>query len=287
MSDIHNVMNHIVVFEDEGFRNLLPLVYWRCCWDLRAGYCSLLERLLTGLGSADVSFYCREILKEVCAERLGRPVNKPQHGDRVTFINGRLLWSASTKIAATPGPFTSVVQWQDDQVVIVQADEQLASRLMPEVLLDTQATKQALADVSMHVFLESPRLVRYSWDLVHANAALLKADWKASGEPADLEGRIYEGVHLLNRPGIHIGRGTTIKPGVVLDAEDGPIFIGERVTICPNVSIEGPCYIGDDSLVQPGAVLRDGMSIGRRCKVGGELESSIIHGFSNKQHDGF
>ena len=29
------------------------------------------------------------------------------------------------------------------------------------------------------------------------------------------------------------------------------------------------------------------MSIGRRCKVGGEVESSIIHGFSNKQHDGF
>ena len=73
----------------------------------------------------------------------------------------------------------------------------------------------------------------------------------------------------------------------MLDAEHGPIFISEDVTVSANASLEGPCYIGSGSLIQPGAVLRDGMSIGPRCKVGGELESSILHGFSNKQHDGF
>jgi len=92
---------------------------------------------------------------------------------------------------------------------------------------------------------------------------------------------------MLNEAAIHVGRDSVLKPGVVLDAEHGPIFIGESVTIAPNASIEGPCYIGDGSLIQPGAVLRDAMSIGQRCKVGGELESSVIHGFSNKQHDGF
>ena len=83
-------MNHFVVFEDEGFRNLLPLVYWRCCWDLRVGYHSLLDRLLVGIGSDEVSFCCRRILQEVAAERLGRPVNQPVHGDRVMFIRKRV-----------------------------------------------------------------------------------------------------------------------------------------------------------------------------------------------------
>jgi UDP-N-acetylglucosamine diphosphorylase/glucosamine-1-phosphate N-acetyltransferase len=116
---------------------------------------------------------------------------------------------------------------------------------------------------------------------------MLHLGWRQAGEPTDLAGRICEGVYLLNKQAVHVGDGTTIKPGVVLDAENGPIFIGRNVSISPNTSIEGPCYIGDGSLIQPGASLRDGVSIGRRCKVGGELESSILHGYSNKQHDGF
>ncbi len=288
MPDIIQVMTQVVIFEDQGYRNLLPLVYWRCCWDLRVGYHSLLERMLRGLGqSAEVSFFCREILKAVASERLGRPVNRAPRGERVVFLNGRLLQVDVAGLMSSPEFGTPAVHWQEGQVAAVLADEALVARLSPEVLLDPAATRQALAGIPERRLLESPRLVRYPWDLVHANGSMLEADWKSAGSPADLEGRICEGVYLLNRQGIHVGRDTTIKPGAVLDAENGPIYIGEGVRISPNVSIEGPCYIGDGSLVQPGAALRDAMSVGRRCKVGGELESSIIHGFSNKQHDGF
>jgi bifunctional N-acetylglucosamine-1-phosphate-uridyltransferase/glucosamine-1-phosphate-acetyltransferase GlmU-like protein len=36
-----------------------------------------------------------------------------------------------------------------------------------------------------------------------------------------------------------------------------------------------------------GAKVREGCSIGPMCRVGGEVEESIIHGYSNKYHDGF
>lgn len=287
MSDILTIMTPVIVFEDEGFSNLLPLAYWRCCWELRVGYWSLLERLQAGLPAAEVSLYCRQILKDVTAERTGRPVNQVPAGDRVTFVNGRLLLTSPLRLDERPGEPAPAVQWLDGQAVAIRADRRLASQLTPDVLLESGKTRQALAGVPAAPIVESPRLIRYPWDLVQANAAMLEADWRQAAEPAGLEGRVCEGAHLLNRQGIHVGTGSTLKPGVVLDAENGPIFIGDRVTIYPNVSIEGPCFIGDDSIVQPGAALRDGMSIGRRCKVGGELESSIIHGFSNKQHDGF
>jgi UDP-N-acetylglucosamine diphosphorylase/glucosamine-1-phosphate N-acetyltransferase len=74
---------------------------------------------------------------------------------------------------------------------------------------------------------------------------------------------------------------------VVLDAEEGPIYIGANVKISPHVSIQGPCYIGEDTLIQASAVIREATSIGPVCKVGGEVEASIIHSYSNKQHDGF
>ena len=76
-------------------------------------------------------------------------------------------------------------------------------------------------------------------------------------------------------------------PCVVLDAEQGPIYIGANVRISPHVSVQGPCYIGDDTLIQSGAAIREATAIGPVCKVGGEVEASIIHSYSNKQHDGF
>jgi UDP-N-acetylglucosamine diphosphorylase/glucosamine-1-phosphate N-acetyltransferase len=57
--------------------------------------------------------------------------------------------------------------------------------------------------------------------------------------------------------------------------------------MCEPSFIEGPAYIGAGCLIQPGAVVHAGTYLGPVCKVGGEIEGSIIQGFSNKQHDGF
>jgi UDP-N-acetylglucosamine diphosphorylase/glucosamine-1-phosphate N-acetyltransferase len=271
----------LVIFEDEGYRDLLPLVYWRTTGELRTGYDRLLDYLLAAVPGAGSVLYCRPMLAAVAAERLRLPVNTEPADERVLFLNSRLLLTGSLKVGPCPS-----VQWAGDDLIALNADRALAKRVNSEVLLSRTRTRQVLADVPAHEFISSPRLIRYPWNLVHANVGLLSWCWQRSGA-GELAGRICEGAHLLNRCAIHVGEGSTIKPGVVLDAEHGPIFIGRRVTVSPNCSIEGPCFIGDDSLIQPGAVLRDGMSIGRRCKVGGELESSVIHGYSNKQHDGF
>ena len=102
-----------------------------------------------------------------------------------------------------------------------------------------------------------------------------------------MRGKIYPGAHLVNKKHILIGRGSVIKSGAVLDAENGPIIIGENVTVMPNAVIEGPAFIGDHSIIKVGAKIYHGTSIGERCKVGGEVEASVIQSYSNKQHDGF
>ena len=73
---------------------------------------------------------------------------------------------------------------------------------------------------------------------------------------------------------------------VVLDAEHGPIYIDEGAEIHPFTRIEGPCYIGPKTILL-GAKCREGNSIGPMCRIGGEVEESIIQGYSNKYHDGF
>lgn len=283
-------MQTLVIFEDDGFRHLLPLTYWRTCCELRTGYDSLLGHIMRqaaagGTAPEHVIIWCRPELAAVAASRFEYPVNTQPTGSPsqpVLFLNARALLTSPLEDGPAPA-----VQWHNDRPIAILADAPLAQALAPEILLDSAALGQILASVPRHEFIPAPRLVSYPWDLVHANPQMLHLGWQQAGEPVDLAGRICEGVYILNKQAVHVGDGSTLKPGVVLDAEHGPIFIGRNVTISPNASIEGPCYIGDGSLIQPGASLRDAVSIGRRCKVGGELESSIIHGFSNKQHDGF
>ncbi len=54
-----------------------------------------------------------------------------------------------------------------------------------------------------------------------------------------------------------------------------------------NAVLVGPCFIGDNSIIKIGAKIYEKTAIGEWCKVGGEVENSIIHAYANKQHDGF
>ncbi|MFQ5584711.1 MAG: hypothetical protein ACE5GL_09785, partial [Calditrichia bacterium] len=74
---------------------------------------------------------------------------------------------------------------------------------------------------------------------------------------------------------------------VVIDAENGPVWIDEDAVIMANAVLEGPIYIGKKSRIKIGAKLYENTTIGPVCKIGGEVEGSIIQGYSNKQHDGF
>jgi UDP-N-acetylglucosamine diphosphorylase/glucosamine-1-phosphate N-acetyltransferase len=92
---------------------------------------------------------------------------------------------------------------------------------------------------------------------------------------------------LANRKQIAIGEGTVVDPGAVIDARNGPVWIGRNVTIMPGAVLEGPCAIGEGSIVRIHAKIYPGTTIGPVCKVGGEIEGSIMLSHSNKQHDGF
>lgn len=77
-----------------------------------------------------------------------------------------------------------------------------------------------------------------------------------------------------------------IEPFVVINASAGPVIVDEGAKIQAFTRLEGPCYVGQQSQLFR-ANLRSGTSIGPVCRVGGEIESSILHSYVNKYHDGF
>ncbi len=85
---------------------------------------------------------------------------------------------------------------------------------------------------------------------------------------------------------LHISPTSVIHPSAVIDTTHGPVIVCEGATIEPLAVVIGPCVIGPNAKVRPHAHIEHSI-IGPGCKVGGEVEGSILHGWSNKQHLGF
>jgi UDP-N-acetylglucosamine diphosphorylase/glucosamine-1-phosphate N-acetyltransferase len=274
-------MAQLIIFEDARFDGLLPLVYWRASYELRCGVDTLLEKLRACQPADRVSLFCRPYLQQVVAERWSCPVNQRVDASDALLINGRLRLREPLDM-----PLPSAT-WQGDVLLAARLGADRLNGLNARILLDAQATREWLAGVPNHRIDLPPRgLICYPWDLVLANANEIVRQWPALGGPAR-SGEVAPGVHLLNEPAIRLEEGSRIKSGAVLDAEEGPIIVGAHATIAPNCVLQGPCYVGPKSLLQPATTIRHGTSIGPVCKVGGEIDASIIHGYTNKQHDGF
>jgi UDP-N-acetylglucosamine diphosphorylase/glucosamine-1-phosphate N-acetyltransferase len=275
----------VVVYEDSGWQRLLPLVYIRAVCQLVCGMGDLLSKVrrLTAAAQQPLELWCRPGLAESTAEQTGLVTNQPQPAGGL-FLNGRGLWSALP--AVQPGEAAWVGTVGTD-IACVYADAALAATLSPAVLLDQAKLSGALAGIPRRP-VGNVKLFHWPWELVRDNEDQLVLDWNEGvlGEPGR-HSAVPEGSYLVNPNSVHIGPDAKIKPCVVIDAEDGPVWIGRGVRILPHSYVQGPAYIGDNTLLQPGSVVHSGTTIGPRSKVGGEIEASIIQGYSNKQHDGF
>ena len=101
------------------------------------------------------------------------------------------------------------------------------------------------------------------------------------------EGECDESCIMVNKKDIHISASARISAGVILDASEGAIIIDEDALIDIGALIKGPTYIGKNSIINLGAKLNGEVCIGPYCKIGGEVEHTTFHGYSNKQHDGY
>jgi len=131
----------------------------------------------------------------------------------------------------------------------------------------------------------SARVLVHVWDLVIHNSAQLIDDLANAPDA----GLTELAPHVLNVEGgrarARVGRDVRIEPGVIIDATNGGVWFDDRVHVRAFTRIAGPCYFGPGTTVLGGSLTA--VSVGPACKVRGELEESVIQGWSNKAHDGF
>ena len=278
------MVDSICLFEGIYYSRLLPLVYFRPTYDLRCGILTLREKVQHYFPNTPISLHCREYLSDLVKQQNPGVVVNDVKGKSCLFLNGRVI--ADSKLAQQLST--------DIDTLFVKGETIIAARVSGSKL---GSLKNKLND--LFIFSDfnellkkevDAKVIHYPWDLISNNGEQIISDFNLLTSKVDgskIKGKIYAGAHLINEDKIFIDEGAKVKPGVVLDAESGPIYIGKDAKIFPNAVIEGPAFIGNKSAIKIGAKIYENTSIGEVCKVGGEVEESIIHSYSNKQHDGF
>jgi UDP-N-acetylglucosamine diphosphorylase/glucosamine-1-phosphate N-acetyltransferase len=271
----------ICVFEDAGVVRLGPLTSTRPAFDLRCGARTLLERQLR-LFRGDPCALVRPELADL--ERLNHPQLRlndphwPYNGSAgpVILVNAR--WLAAPALPQPPG--AAEVGLVGEQVAYAV----LPAALAADVSLPNLGWRLAEWKEKLPQRPAGGVMIDYPWDLIGHNAAALEEDYEvgwAARQPAR-----PEGVSVLGPPERFVADPEAhVEPLVLVDTRNGPVLVDHGAVVRSFSRLEGPCYVGPGTQVLGAKV--SGSSFGPHCRIGGEVEGSIVAGFSNKAHDGF
>lgn len=300
----------VCIFEDCPDR-FEPLCLTRPIFELRCGITSLFAKQIRHVGATSVGVLIRPILEEIYRQQTpGVRVNDLawMNGGELLLINGRWL---PPEDAFAP-PASSCVGMAGGQVAYVwlsRDGEAIAepkapcgprvhgsagaspSRTSPSRIghapISFDSLPEWLADCrhALPTRDAGGRLLDYPWQLIDANADEIRRDFgwlKPNKETWERRGLTVNGP----MGNLWIAPSAQIEPMVLADTRSGSVVIDEEAVISAFTRLEGPCYVGPRSHVLA-AKIRAGTSIGPNCRIGGEVEASIIHGYTNKYHDGF
>lgn len=127
------------------------------------------------------------------------------------------------------------------------------------------------------------RLLEAPWELMTQNGEQLRHDIPTffPGYAADE----IPGCHIMGEGLLSLGTDVRVEPGSVFDLREGPIRLSNGARVQAHTRLAGPTFIGRDSTILGGSLSE--VSTGPVCKVRGEVECSLILGYTNKAHDGF
>lgn len=257
-------MLNIILFDDPIVKvDLLPFTYTRPVALIRCGILTLEEKWqysLEGSYSYLSDAYLREKFPlETTTDNL--------------YINGSVIPDPDLVSAIQSLSVNEAIYSPDEQLLALRSDHEWKPGQNPEAF-------------SHRMFDKDLPQVSKKWHINQLNGSQIAADLALISGKTSFKPVSDPFTSCYHPERIFIEEGAVVRASI-LNAGEGPVYIGKNALVQEGCMIQGPFALGEGAILSQGTKIRPNTSVGPYCKVGGEVSNSIFFGYSNKGHDGY
>ena len=269
---------HIIVFEDAAIAQLEPITLGRAGYSLQCGSFCLADWLARQ--NCGVTGSIRTFLKSWQAAEYPRLSSPAPSSVWRMLINSRIV-PCRTAFATLDRLLRS-----NRPGIVRQGETLLAAVVPPEApdLMDPWEPGKVTEWLKTSVVAALPTLDHHLPAFCYPHDLISKHVERITD---NLEHRIDTSTYREVRDGVFLAGNAEIAEWTHTDSSQGPIVIDAAASVRPFACLRGPLYLGPMSIINEHASIKPGVAIGPMSKVGGEVEATVIEGFSNKQHLGY
>ena len=232
--------------------HLLPLTYTRPVAQLRCGILTIAEKYQKR--GFDVGYETEDYLQE-----------------KFPSVQHDILVSGS--VCPTNSFIDAITSLTEGQALI-QDDQLLAFK----------GVNWADTPTEIFPFNDVLNLIIRPWDIWTKNAAEMNIDFDVLTK--DRFSAPIDSSNTVFGDRIFLEEGARVKASI-LNATSGPIYLAQNAEVMEGSIVRGGLALGAHSALKLGTKVYGATTLGPHCKVGGEINNSVILGYSNKGHDGF
>ncbi|WP_396603356.1 GlmU family protein [Algibacter sp. R77976] len=252
-------MNYIL-FDGPSRNNLLPFTFTRPVADIRVGILTIREKWETFLKTTTTT------------------VTEDYLSDKFPMVE----MDENVMINASYLPNLELVE------MIINLNENQAIFKGEDVI--AFFTKEAQEDIDFGAyeaieFAEEIIKIENTWDIFSKNGHAIQEDFVLITKDK-ISQPIPASNNIIAPENIFIEEGAKLE-FTTLNASTGPIYIGKDSEIMEGAIVRGPLALCEGAGIKLGAKIYGPSTVGPHSKVGGEVNNSVIFGYSNKGHDGF
>lgn len=256
---------NVILFDGKNRGNLLPFTFTRPCAEIRVGITTIAEKWQKHLG-AKVSYKTQQYLSRKYAAVLA-----PQN----VLVNGSICPTATI--------WNEIQALKADEALF--AGDVLIACILTQDQVESFEESQYQAGIAIQTTETSFIYIKHSHDIFSKNAQAIVADFELLTKGRQSQ-PISSTNQTVNSHQIFIEEGAKVEFSI-LNASDGPIYIGADAEVMEGCKIRGPFAMCEHAGLKMDAKIYGGTTVGPYCKVGGEVSNVVFFAYSNKGHDGF
>ncbi len=252
-------MNYIL-FDGNLWESFLPFTFTRPVAELRIGILTIREKWEKYL-EQEISVQTEPYLSRKFPIQVGR--------DNIV-VSGNILPDEH---------LVERIQNLKPSEALYREDELLAYRTETpsEEFEETQFEKSQLGT--------EPFTINHVWDIFSKNGEALQADFELLTKGRESQ-PISDTNQVVSPENVFLEEGATVEFSI-LNASSGPIYIGKDAEIMEGSIVRGGLALCEHAVLKIGAKIYGPCTFGPYCKIGGEVNNSVLFAYSNKGHEGF